>query len=335
MHKQYKRKKTLKVFEAFAGYGGASYGLKRSGIKYKVVGFSEIEPSADRILHHNFPNIHNYGNIINIREDLEKNPNAIPDFDMFTGGFPCQPFSSAGLMQGEDDKKGRGTLIHEIIRICQIKKPDYILLENVRGFLADRFKETRNALKEGLKDYHIRMQVLNSKDYGIPQNRERLWIFASKKDFPIEFSMVPPMPEEERPRLKDFLDPNPPADVYLSDKQVEHLQEVHGQHGLKSFIVKEPLCLDIYNHKIKTDGLCNTITEPCHNITRIVEPIGKDGKLKVRKLSVSEQFRLMGFSDGEISFPDDLNYREISARAGNGWDVNLVGKLLNHIFSQL
>ncbi len=335
MHKQYKRKKTLKVFEAFAGYGGASYGLKRSGIKYKVVGFSEIEPSADRILHHNFPNIHNYGNIINIREDLEKNPNAIPDFDMFTGGFPCQPFSSAGLMQGEDDKKGRGTLIHEIIRICQIKKPDYILLENVRGFLADRFKETRNALKEGLKDYHIRMQVLNSKDYGIPQNRERLWIFASKKDFPIEFSMVPPMPEEERPRLKDFLDDNPPDDVYLSDKQVEHLQDVHGKHGLKSFIVKEPLCLDIYNHKIKTDGLCNTITEPSHNITRIVEPIGKDGKLRVRKLSVAEQFRLMGFDSDEITFPDDLTYRDISARAGNGWDVNLVGKLLNHIFSQL
>ena len=81
--------------------------------------------------------------------------------------------------------------------------------------------------------------------------------------------------------------------------------------------------------------MCNTITEPSHNITRIVEPIGKDGKLKVRKLSVSEQFRLMGFKDGEISFPDDLTYRDVSARAGNGWDVNLVGILLNHIFSQL
>ena len=335
MNKQRKRKKVIKVFEAFAGYGGASYGLKRSGIKYKVIGFSEIEPSADRILHHNFPKIHNYGNIISIREDLEKNPNAIPNFDLFTGGFPCQPFSSAGLMLGEKDKKGRGTLIYEIIRICQIKKPDYILLENVRGFLAARFKETRAALQEGLKDYHFRMQVLNSKDYGIPQNRERLWIFASRKDFPMEFSMVPPMPEEERPRLKEFLDINPPEDVYLTDKQVEHLQEVHGKHGLKSFIVDEPLCLDIYNHKIKTDGLCNTITEPSHNITRIVEPIGKDGKLKVRKLSVSEQFRLMGFKDGEISFPDDLTYRDVSARAGNGWDVNLVGILLNHIFSQL
>ncbi len=329
------KRKTLRVFEAFAGYGGASYGLKRSGVNYEVVGFSEIEPSANRILHHNFPNIRNYGDIISIKEDLEKDENAIPDFDLFTGGFPCQPFSSAGLMQGEKDKKGRGTLIYEIIRICQIKKPSYILLENVRGFLADRFKETRDALREGLKDYHIRMQVLNSKDYGIPQNRERLWIFASRKDFPMEFSMVPPMPEEERPRLNAFLDSNPPDDVYLSDKQVKHLQEVHGKHGLTNFIVNEPLCLDIYNHKIKKDGLCNTITEPGHNITRIVEPIGKDGKLRVRKLSIPEQYRLMGFQDGEISFPDDLNYREISARAGNGWDVNLVGKLFNHIFSQL
>lgn len=330
-----KKRKTIRVFEAFAGYGGASYGLKRSGIKYKVIGFSEIEPSADRILHHNFPDIHNYGNIINIGEDLEKNHNAIPDFDLFTGGFPCQPFSSAGLMRGENDEKGRGTLIYEIIRICQIKRPKYILLENVRGFLAERFKETRDALQKGLKDYHIRMQVLNSKDYGIPQNRERLWIFASIDEIPMEFSMVPPMPDEDRPRLKEFLDKTPNPDMYLSDKQVEHLREVHGKHGLKNFIVDEPLCLDIYNHKIKTDGLCNTITEPSHNITRIVEPIGEDGKLRVRKLSITEQFRLMGFEDGEISFPNDLNYREISARAGNGWDVNLVGRLLKHIFSQL
>lgn len=330
-----KKRKTIRVFEAFAGYGGASYGLKRSGIKYKVIGFSEIEPSADRILHHNFPDIHNYGNIINIGEDLERNYNAIPDFDLFTGGFPCQPFSSAGLMRGENDEKGRGTLIYEIIRICQIKRPKYILLENVRGFLAERFKETREALQKGLKDYNIRMQVLNSKDYGIPQNRERLWIFASIDEIPMEFSMVPPMPDEDRPRLKEFLDTTPPADMYLSDKQVEHLQEVHGKHGLKSFIVDEPLCLDIYNHKIKTDGLCNTLTEPSHNITRVVEPIGKDGKLRIRKLSITEQFRLMGFKDNEISFPNDLNYREISARAGNGWDVNLVGRLLKHIFSQL
>lgn len=330
-----KKRNTIRVFEAFSGYGGASFGLKKSGIKYKVIGFSEIDPSAQCFLQENFPHIKNYGDIRTIRENLEKDPNFIPDFDLFTGGFPCQPFSSAGLMLGEEDKLGRGTLIYEIIRICQIKKPRYILLENVRGFFSARFKSTRDALQNGLKEYYMRMEILNTKDYGIPQNRERLWIFASRDKFPFGFSMVPQHPNSERPRLQVFLDNTPPAEVYLSDQQVEHLQVVHGKHGLKNFVVQEPLCLDIYNHKIKTDGLCNTITEPSHNITRIVEPIGEDGKLRIRKLSINEQFRLMGFQDGEIKFPANLNYREISARAGNGWDVNLVGLLLKHIFSQL
>ena len=64
--------KTIKVFEGFAGYGGASFGLKRSGIKYKVIGFSEVNPSANRILHENFPKIKNYGDIITINEELSK-----------------------------------------------------------------------------------------------------------------------------------------------------------------------------------------------------------------------------------------------------------------------
>lgn len=332
-----KRRKQIRVFEGFAGYGGASFGLKKSGISYKVVGFSEIEESANRILQENFPKIKNYGDIISINKELEKNPNYIPDFDMFTGGFPCQPFSNAGKQEGEKDNLGRGTLIYEIIKLCQVKKPRYILLENVRGFLAGKFKETREAFENALQpEYEIRMQVLNTKDYGIPQNRERLWIFAYRGKLPAEFMMTPPIVEEEdRSRLEAFLDPNPPEEVYLSDKQVEHLQVVHGKHGLKSFVVDEPLCLDIYNHKIKTDGLCNTLTEPNHNITRIVEPLTAEGKLRVRKLSIAEQFRLMGFEEGEIKFPEDLNYRQISARAGNGWDVNLVGRLIKYIFSQL
>lgn len=331
-----KRRKTIRVFEGFAGYGGASFGLKRSKIPHKVIGFSEIEPSANRILHENFPKIINYGDIITINEELEKNSNYIPDFDMFTGGFPCQPFSNIGKQQGEGDKQGRGTLIYEIAKLCKIKKPRYILLENVRGFLAPKFKATRDAFIKELPEYDIRMQVLNTKDYGIPQNRERLWIFAYRGKLPAEFIMVPAKKEtEDRKRLKDFLDKNPAEDLYLTEKQVEHLQHVHGKHGLTNFVVSEPLCLDIYNHKIKTDGLCNTLTEPGHNITRIVEPLTKEGKLRVRKLSTSEQFRLMGFEDGEIKFPPDLNYLQISARAGNGWDVNLVGLLIKQIFSQL
>ena len=90
-------KKTIKVFEAFAGYGGASFGLKRSGLKYKVVGMSEFDPFASELLAVNFPDIKNWGDITKI------NPYRLPKFDLFTGGFPCQPFSSAGLQNGEED----------------------------------------------------------------------------------------------------------------------------------------------------------------------------------------------------------------------------------------
>ena len=332
------KKKTIRVFEAFAGYGGASFGLKRCGYKYKVIGMSEIEATANRILDINFPEIRNYGDIRTIRERLQTNADYIPDFDLFTGGFPCQPFSSAGLQQGEKDKLGRGTLIYEILQICQIKRPKYILLENVKGFRSKKFEPTRKAIYDQLNEmgYHIDKKLLNTKDYGIPQNRERMWIFAYHGDLPKGFSMTPcgKIPEEERPHLVQFLDKHVPAEVYLSDKQVEHFVEVHSGHGFKEWSVKEPLCFDVYNHKMKLDAIVNTLTEPQHNITRIIEPI-HDGKLHIRKLTVQEQFRLMGFEDGELKIPEEATYNQLSARAGNGWDVHLVGLLLNHIFNQL
>lgn len=333
----YKRK-TIRVFEAFAGYGGASFGLKRSGYKYKVIGQSEIEPSANRILDVNFPDVRNYGNIRTIREHLEKNPDYIPNFDMFTGGFPCQPFSSAGSMLGEKDKLGRGTLIYEILTICEIKRPKFILLENVKGFNSVKFKPTRDAIIKELRrlGYEVRMQMLNTKDYGIPQNRERLWIFAYLGELPLSFNMVPSciIPDQMRPHLCEFLDKKPADDLYLKPEQIKHFMKVHESHGFKGWKVDEPLCFDVYNHKMKLDAITNTLTEPNHNITRIVEP-EKDGIIRIRKLSVAEQFRLMGFKDGELIFPEDLDYMALSARAGNGWDVNVVGILLKHIFEQL
>lgn len=333
-----KQKRPIRVFEAFAGYGGASFGLKRCGYQFEVIGMSEIDSSACRMLDVNFPKVPKLGNIRTIRENLERNRNYIPDFDLFTGGFPCQPFSSAGLQLGEEDTLGRGTLIYEILKICKIKKPKYIFLENVKGFNSKKFQPTRDVIINQLEElgYHIRMQMLNTKDYGIPQNRERLWIFAYRGKLPKTFNMVPPiLPEEQRPRLIKFLDTNPPENIYLKPEQVKHFIEVHTKHGFNDWVVKEPLCFDVYNHKMKTNGITNTLTEPSHNITRIVEPPLEDGTIRIRKLSINEQFRLMGFEEGELKFPEELNYTQISARAGNGWDVHLVGLLLKHIFDQL
>lgn len=347
------KKKVLRVFEGFAGYGGGSFALRKlkqlhPNFEYKVVGYSEIDKYASELfdLNHkqkNGKNIKNYGDITKI------NPNKIPDFDIFMGGFPCQPFSTAGMQKGEEDPYGRGTLFQHIMRICEVKKPKYIFMENVKGILSQKFEDTRNQMESMLRDMGyvankenkeekaLRMATLNSKDYGIPQNRERVWMLARLGGLPENFSMVP----EERPnnfRLGDFLDPQEciTEELYLSKAQIDHLKV---KHNIESFIVDRPLCFDVYNKKIKHDGYSITITMPEHNSLRIIEP--HENEEVVRKMSVTEQFRLMGLEglnipgrNVDINFGEQ-SYTQLSKRAGNGWDVNLLTILLEHIFNQL
>lgn len=335
----------LRVFEGFAGYGGGTFGLKRlkeqvPEIDYEVIGYSEIDNFASALYDANHKDeqgnpLRNWGDITKII------PENLPPFDMFMGGFPCQPFSSAGMQKGTEDPYGRGQMLSHIIRICKVCKPKYIFLENVKGFTHGKFQPIHDQLMQDLKelgygDSPLAKAVLNTKDYGIPQNRERLWMFAKYGGLPECFSMRPEEVHSDA-RLGDFLDFNPDKSLYLSDAQIKHLKE---KHNIPSFVVDTPLCFDVYNKKIKKDEFSITITQPEHNSLRIIEVPKSDGKEIVRKMSVHEQFRLMGFrisrdlKDCEIDFAGQ-SYSQLSKRAGNGWDVNLVGMLLTHIFRQL
>lgn len=346
-------KKKLRVFEGFAGYGGGHFALNRLKEKYpnfnfEIVGYSEIDKYACELydLNHkdkNGNNIKNFGDITKL------NPDDVPDFDIFMGGFPCQPFSTAGMQKGVDDPYGRGTLFQHIMRICESKKPKYILLENVKGFFSKKFETTRIQMENMLREMGyvadkndksespLRVTLLNSKDYGIPQNRERVWMFARLGGLPKDFSMEPPK-KSNGLFMADFLDPEGyvPKEMYLSDKQIEHLKE---KHNIESFKVNKPLCFDVYNKKIKHDGYSITITMPEHNSLRVIESNPK--KEIVRKMSVTEQFRLMGLEGLDIEgrkvdiIFGNLSYTQLSKRAGNGWDVNVVTILLEFIFKQL
>lgn len=347
------KKKVLRVFEGFAGYGGASFGLKKvkkehNKFNYNVIGYSEIDKYASELFDLNHTDIK--GKQIKNYSDITKiNPNDLPDFDLFTGGFPCQPFSSAGMQKGVDDPYGRGTLFEQIIRICSVKKPRYILMENVKGLLSSKFDVTRQQMISMLRELGyvsnpndmnespLAMAILNSKDYGIPQNRERVWMFARLGGLPQSFSMTPPT-KKNNLLMADFLDPVDlvPQNMYLSTEQIEHLKE---KHNITSFLVDRPLCFDVYNKKIKTDGYSITITMPEHNSLRVVE--AHPNREVVRKMTVTEQFRLMGLEgldygnrSVDIKFGNQ-SYTQLSKRAGNGWDVNLVKILLEHIFNQL
>ncbi len=318
--------KKIRVFEAFAGYGGASFGLKKAKIPHEVVGFSEWDKWAIELFKKNHNGIELFpaesGDITKINE-IE-----LPDFDLFTGGFPCQPFSSAGLGNGELDM--RGTLFNDILRIVSHKKPKHILLENVKGLTHSKHRPTLDKIIIELKQlgYQVFYEVLNSKDYGIPQNRERLWIYGRLGGRLSETWKIDPGKQTLGDiRIKDFLDIEPLDSLWLNESQISKLIEKHGV----DFNVDEPLCFDIYNKKIRHDGVCITITEPHHNSLRIVYP-PINGKFRVRKLSVTEHFRLMGFDDGMIDFAGQ-SYQQICKRAGNGWDINVVSLIMARILN--
>ena len=332
---------TIRVFEAFAGYGGASFALKRAQIPHEVVMYSEFDKHAQKLFETNHPNIKRLGATGDINIE---NLNSIPEFDLFTGGFPCQPFSSAGLGKGELDP--RGTLFYPILKIVESHRPKHILLENVKGMTHKKHLPTFNKILHELKllGYHIDYAILNTKDYGIPQNRERLWIYASLLDNPTGL-LKSVKKVELTTTFNDLLDPNNNIDVgedlFLNYIQVKRLLEKHRMPLHLFDGSTKGLCLDIYNKKLKTDGLSITLTEPHHNGLRVVEPIGFHNRkyskhektlgYSVRKLSVNEHFRLMGFNLGEIDFANQ-SYQQLCKRAGNGWDINVVSRIFTSIF---
>ena len=136
------------------------------------VGYSEIDKYAQQIYQAHFPNHKNYGDITKINEK------ELPDFDLLVGGFPCQSFSIAGKRGGFNDT--RGTMFFELARILRAKQPRLFVFENVKGLLSHDGGRTFATIVKALDElgYHLQWQVLNSKNHGVPQNRERVFIIG-------------------------------------------------------------------------------------------------------------------------------------------------------------
>ena len=161
-----------KVFSMFSGIGGFELGLLMSEKKVRLVGYSEIDKYAVKIFEKQLKGIKNYGNATTIDETK------LPNFDLLVGGFPCQAFSVAGKQRGFNDT--RGTLFFDVARILKHKKPKHFILENVKGLLSHDSGRTFQTILKVLSDigYDCQWEVLNSKNYGVPQNRERVYIIG-------------------------------------------------------------------------------------------------------------------------------------------------------------
>lgn len=354
---------TLKLFEMFSGYGGSSFGLKKAGINFECIGFSEINKFAIQCY------IQNHGNIKNFGDCSKIDTKDLSDFDLLTGGFPCQDVSMAG---SRDLSKGRTNLYLEIIRIAKAKQPKYMLLENVKGLLSIESEDRLliNKIVQDLRNigYDVCWKVLNSKDFGIPQNRERIW-FVCKLGVWEFMEFMFPEPKELILFVKDILEKEIDKKYYLSDKQVNNIlnRERFEDHLFENEIplVSPTLCaigqsdvsiIDVRRYKDEAEkrvykkvvpilmAQANTSEVPVINISptlttelahqwgRVFSPEKfKELTGEYRRLTPKECFRLMGFLNDEINIKN-ISDSQLYRLAGNGWDINVASKIFKNLF---
>lgn len=219
---EYNKDNPLRVFEAFAGYGSQSLALQElkdsnPEFDFKVVGFSEIEDAPIRAFEALHPGVKNYGDISKI--DWSE----VPDFDLFTYSSPCQDFSQAGLQKGGTEGTGtRSSLLWECRRAILAKKPKYLMLENVAALVSAKFLPLFNKWRDELRSYGYNnfAEVLNAKNYGVPQNRERVFMISIRDDgeYP-QFYF--PNKVELKTKLKDILENEVDTKYYLNPNKVD------------------------------------------------------------------------------------------------------------------
>jgi len=290
-----------KYFSLFTGIGGFELGI---GAGHECVGYSEIDKYAIKIYQKHFPNHKNYGDITKINEK------ELPAFDLLVGGFPCQSFSIAGKRGGFEDT--RGTLFFDIARILKEKQPRLLLLENVKGLLSHDNGNTFKVIITTLAElgYDLQWQVLNSKNHGVPQNRERIFIVGNLRG-------------TTRPQVFPFgkndgvSDSSEPADAGRAQAEVSHTIRGSSVKADQLFVgtlrthkggnrqpfIQNPKML---NYKKDYDNSV-AITATSYKEPPVVNAI--------RRLTPTECERLQGFPDGWTKF--GLESKDI----GNGGEL--------------
>mgnify|MGYP003590338266 CR=1 FL=1 len=210
----------IRHFSLFSGIESFKKAMTNLGIENELVGYSEFDKYASVTLAaiHGVDESLNYGDITKIDETL------VPDCDLISYGFPCQDISIAGHQRGIIEGETRSGLLFDALRIIKHKMPKYAIAENVKNLVGKKFKDDFNSLLEELESYGYTnyYKVLNAKDYGIPQNRERVFIVSVRKDIDdgkFEF----PKPYDSGLRLKDLLEDEVEDKYYIDNDRTSIL----------------------------------------------------------------------------------------------------------------
>ena len=348
--------KKLKVIELFAGLGAYSKALKRLNLNFEVL--AAIENDEKTIHSYNLLHGSNY-EPIDITDVDEK---SMPDCDVICYSPPCQAFSNAGKQLGFEDK--RGILFFDALRIIKEKKPKYCMMENVKGLTQKKFENEFKSMLDSLKEvgYTNYWKVINAKDYGIPQNRERVFIISIRSDIDQEFKFPEPTPL--RFELKDALDEDAQLpilhNIYGGFKEIkprifnDHsptLRTPAGGGHIPSVIVKgcslrtrsymgQPQRLEVrkddFSNAITTVGkdYMIAIKGVEYNINNLPKGYKVVGDYLTRELNQVETFRLMGFDeeDAYILDKNNVSKRQMLKMAGNSIVVDVLEKLFVELF---
>ena len=296
--------KFIRIGTDCSGIEAPIQALEKLNISYKHVFSCDIDPYCIQSIKANYkPKI--------IFTDMTRRKlTDIPDIDLYVCGFPCQPFSSAGLRKGTKDK--RGTIFYHCLDIINHKQPSYFILENVKGLVnIEKGTFFKNIIKL-LSDinYEVYYKVLNTKDYGIPQNRERLYIIGIRKDINKKFIWPQHM---KMKKLTTFVDKN--------NKKKESIPPYVIKSNILNKIPKNSLFINISfpkNSFSDTDKICPCLTTAN---THWYVPFQ-------RKMTIKEMLRLQGFPTSFVQVVSDTQMRK---QIGNSMSVCV----LENIFKQL
>jgi DNA (cytosine-5)-methyltransferase 1 len=328
---------TLRMIDLFAGIGGIRLGFEQAfGDGVANVFSSEWDRWAARTYQENFGDEEIAGDITLIgAED-------IPAFDICLAGFPCQAFSAAGRRMGfSDDYKGRsrGTLFAEVVRICEHHRPKVIFCENVKGLVRHDGGKTFKVISGAFEElgYRVFSKVLNSRDFGVPQNRERIYIVCFRDDIaPDDFEF--PLGTDDTRTLRDILEDAPiPSRYYLSDSYLKSLREHRARHEAAGhgfgYVIRD---LDGPSGTIVCGGSGREgnliVDHRRHDMTPTTRISGKINSEDVRKLTPREWARLQGFPDDFVLTEADTHlYKQL----GNSVTVPVIKAIAERIRDHL
>jgi DNA (cytosine-5)-methyltransferase 1 len=312
----------LKMIDLFAGTGAFTHAFEKTG-KVQCVFSNDMVEWSKKIYDENFNHKLTLGNLNDIKVE------SIPNHDILTGGFPCQPFSIAGKQEGFQDE--RSNVFWKILSIIDKHTPSCVILENVKNLVSHDEGKTFEIIKTNLMDrgYHIRFKVLDTSEItGIPQHRERIYIVCIKSKevfdkFTLDFPKIP------KSSISSLLEPVVDNKYYYTDKSSTW-------DLVKSSVIKKDTVYQyrrVYVRENKSNE-CPTLTANMggggHNVPLILDDKG------IRKLTPRECFNFQGFpASYKLPNISDTNLYKLAGNAVSVPVVELIAKRLIPLFTPL